>query len=41
MILKSNERRREEIKDKNVLDEAEKVKKRAESLQKELMREKC
>jgi hypothetical protein len=41
LILKSNERGREDVKDKNVSDEPEKVKKRAESLQKELMREGC
>jgi hypothetical protein len=35
LILKSSERRREEIRDQNVLDETEKVEKRAESLQKE------
>jgi len=36
-ILESNERRKEEIKDKTVLEEVEKVKRRAEALQRELM----
>jgi hypothetical protein len=36
LILKSNERRKEEIKDKAVKDEADKVAARAEVLEKEL-----
>jgi hypothetical protein len=38
--LKSNEKRKEEIKDKTVKAEAEKVSKRAEALQEELTRNK-
>lgn len=38
LILKSNEKRENELKDKNVQGEVEKVRKRAESLQSELMR---
>jgi hypothetical protein len=38
LILKSNEKRKTEIKDQNVSAEVEKVKKRAEALQKELMK---
>jgi hypothetical protein len=37
IILKSNEKRKEEIKDKSVKKEVEKVSKRAEALEKELM----
>jgi hypothetical protein len=37
LILKSNEKRKEEIKDKSVKKEVEKVSKRAEALEKELM----
>jgi UDP-N-acetyl-D-mannosaminuronate dehydrogenase len=37
LILKSNEKRKEEIKDKSVQKEVEKVSKRAEALEKELM----
>jgi UDP-N-acetyl-D-mannosaminuronate dehydrogenase len=37
MILDSNERRKEEIKDENVRREAEKIKKRAEALEKKLI----
>jgi UDP-N-acetyl-D-mannosaminuronate dehydrogenase len=40
LILKSNEKRKEEIKDKTVKAEAEKVSKRAEALQEELTRNK-
>jgi hypothetical protein len=36
LILKSNEKRKEEIKDKSVQKEVEKVSKRAEALEKEL-----
>jgi hypothetical protein len=36
--LKSNEKRKTEIKDQNVSAEVEKVKKRAEALQKQLMK---
>jgi UDP-N-acetyl-D-mannosaminuronate dehydrogenase len=39
LILKSNEKRKTEIKDKAVRDEVEKVKTRAEKLQKELMQQ--
>jgi len=39
LILRSNEKRKAEIKDKTVKDEVEKVKIRAEKLQKELMQE--
>lgn len=39
LILKSNEKRKQELKDKTILREAERVKKRAEALQDELMRE--
>jgi UDP-N-acetyl-D-mannosaminuronate dehydrogenase len=38
LILKSNEKRKEEIKDKSVYEEVEKVKRRAEILQKDLMK---
>jgi len=38
LILKSNEKRKEEIKDKKVYEEAENVRKRTEALEKELMR---
>ncbi|MGB9915123.1 MAG: GDP-mannose dehydrogenase [Candidatus Bathyarchaeales archaeon] len=38
LILKSNEKRKEEIKDKNVYEEVEKVRQRAEFLQKDLMK---
>jgi len=38
LILKSNEKRKTEIKDQNVSAEVEKVKKRAEALQKQLMK---
>ena len=38
LILASNEKRKEEIKDRQVSEETEKVKKRAESLQKELLK---
>lgn len=37
LILKSNEKRKEEIKDKSVQKEVEKISKRAEALEKELM----
>ena len=37
LILKSNEKRKEEIKDNRIQKEAEKVRKRAEALEKELM----
>jgi hypothetical protein len=37
LILKSNEKRKEEIKDERVQKEVEKVSKRAEALEKELM----
>jgi hypothetical protein len=37
LILKSNEKRKEEIKDKSVQNEVEKVSKRAKALEKELM----
>ena len=40
LILKSNERRQTEIKDKKVRDEAEKVRKRAEFLEEELVKRK-
>jgi len=38
LILKSNEKRKREIKDQNVSEEVEKVRKRAEALQEELMK---
>jgi len=38
--LESNEKRKEEIKNKNVRDDVEKIKKRAGTLERELM-EKC
>ncbi|MCW4053660.1 MAG: GDP-mannose dehydrogenase [Candidatus Bathyarchaeota archaeon] len=38
LILDSNEKRKEEIKDKQIAEETEKVKKRAESLQEELLK---
>jgi UDP-N-acetyl-D-mannosaminuronate dehydrogenase len=38
LTLESNEKRKSEIKDKNVQDEVEKVKSRAETLQRELMK---
>jgi UDP-N-acetyl-D-mannosaminuronate dehydrogenase len=38
LILESNEKRKKEIKNRDVFEEVEKVKKRAEALQKELMR---
>jgi UDP-N-acetyl-D-mannosaminuronate dehydrogenase len=38
LILKSNEKRKAELKDKDVAEEVEKVKKRAETLQNELMK---
>jgi UDP-N-acetyl-D-mannosaminuronate dehydrogenase len=38
LILKSNEKRKEEIKDKSVYEEVEKVKRRVEALQKDLMK---
>jgi len=38
LILKSNEKRKEEIKDKKVYEEAENVRKRTETLEKELMK---
>jgi hypothetical protein len=37
LILKSNEERKEEIKDKAIQEEVEKVRNRAETLQRELM----
>jgi len=37
LILKSNERRREEIKDERTLNEVEKIKGRVEALEKELI----
>jgi len=37
LILKSNEKRKEEIKDRGVQKEVEKVSKRAEALERELM----
>jgi len=37
LVLKSNEKRQREIRDKKIRDEAEKVKNKAEALQKELM----
>jgi UDP-N-acetyl-D-mannosaminuronate dehydrogenase len=36
LILKSNEKRKQELKNKNVLQEAERIRKRAEALEKEL-----
>jgi hypothetical protein len=38
LILESNEKRKREIKDQNVSEEVEKVRKRAEALQEELMK---
>ncbi|MEM4244526.1 MAG: GDP-mannose dehydrogenase, partial [Candidatus Bathyarchaeia archaeon] len=38
LILKSNEKRKEEIKDKSICEEMEKIKRRAEALQKDLMK---
>jgi hypothetical protein len=38
LILKSNEKRKEEIRDESVKGEVEKVRKRAEALQKKLMK---
>jgi UDP-N-acetyl-D-mannosaminuronate dehydrogenase len=39
LILKSNEKRKQELKDKTILREAERIKKRAEALQNELAQE--
>ena len=39
LILKSNEKRKEEVKDENIRAEMEKIKKRAETLEKELTRQ--
>lgn len=39
LILESNRKRREEIKEKGIWQEAEKIRKRAETLQKEITRE--
>ena len=38
LILESNEKREEEIKNKNVRDDVERIKKRAETLERELMK---
>lgn len=38
LILKSNEKRKEEIKDKSICEEMEKIKKRVEALQKDLLK---
>jgi hypothetical protein len=37
LVLRSNEKRKQEVKDPRIKEEAEKVKKRAERLQKDLM----
>jgi UDP-N-acetyl-D-mannosaminuronate dehydrogenase len=40
LTLKSNEKRREEIKDESIRNEVEKIKKRAEALEKDLTKKK-
>jgi hypothetical protein len=41
LILKSNEKRKEELKDKDIRKEVEKVSKRVEALEKELIEKSC
>jgi len=38
LILKSNEKRKKEIEDENIRNEVEKIKKRVEALEKELLK---